>query len=115
MSLLMVNAHAANWIVFDADQHIGTNYYDKETLEYQGSDRKVTVLNNGGENEKGAKSTVSTAMIDCRLGTFQVLGWQTFSEPMGVGSKLESSSKPTKVFFIMPGSLEFELKKKICS
>ena len=107
-------AGAANWVPYDGDNDNARNFYDTESIQYQGNDRTVTVLNNAGKSDKVAKSAVSEILVDCRLGTFQVLSWTTFPELMGKGTKVKSNSKPSQVIFIMAGSPEFELKKKIC-
>ena len=73
------------------------------------------MLNNASEPEEGVISTLSTVQIDCRLGTIEVLSWQAFSKKMATGQMVKSSQKASKVFFILPGTLEFELKKKVCS
>lgn len=106
-------AYANNWVIFDDDA--GTNYYDSSAIEIHGFDRKVNVLNNASQPEEGVTSTLSTVQIDCRLGTIEVLSWQAFSKKMAAGQIVKSSQKASKVFFILPGTLEFELKKKVCS
>lgn len=105
-------AHASNWVSFD-DTDI--NYYDPSTIEVHGFDRKIKVLNTTNKQVDGVTSTLSTVRIDCRLGTLEVLSWQAFSEKMAAGQLVRSSHKPSKLFFILPGTLEFELKKKICA
>ena len=106
-------AYADNWVIFDDEA--GINYYDSSAVEIHGFDRKIKVLNNSKEPEDGVISTLSTVQIDCRLGTIQVLSWQAFSEKMATGQLVKSSQKASRLFFILPGTLEFELKKKICN
>uniref|UniRef100_UPI0040474B57 surface-adhesin E family protein n=1 Tax=Polynucleobacter sp. TaxID=2029855 RepID=UPI0040474B57 len=111
--LLLANTAFANtWVIFNEES--GINYYDQSSLDMHAFDRTVKVLNNAPKAEDGVASTTSTVQIDCRLGTFQVLSWQEFSEKMATGKIVKESKKSSGTFFILPGTLEFELKLKLC-
>ena len=111
--LLLANTAFANtWVIFNEES--GINYYDQSSLDMHAFDRTVKVLNNAPKAEDGVASTTSTVQIDCRLGTVQVLSWQEFSEKMATGKIVKASKKSSGTFFILPGTLEFELKLKIC-